>query len=79
MRTTERDCSRLPQRNIAELFESEARRRPEATAVGSALTTRYAELNRRATRSRIIFANAIACTDMPIGVCSTVPQLTSRY
>ncbi|HEV2842205.1 MAG TPA: non-ribosomal peptide synthetase [Chthoniobacterales bacterium] len=58
-----------PQRNIAELFEAEAQRRPEAVAVVfGAEQVSYAELNRRANRlGRYLHARGVV-PDTPIGL-----------
>ncbi len=58
-----------PQRNIAELFEAEAQRRPDAVAlVFGAEQISYAELNRRANRlGRYLQARGVI-PDTPIGL-----------
>ncbi len=58
-----------PQRNIAELFEAEAERRPDAVAVVfGAEQISYAELNRRANRlGRYLQARGVV-PDTPIGL-----------
>ena len=58
-----------PQRNIAELFETEAQRRPDAVAVVfGAEQVSYAELNRRANRlGRYLQARGVI-PDTPIGL-----------
>jgi amino acid adenylation domain-containing protein len=59
-----------PQRPIAELFEAEAKRRPDAVAVvfGDERIS-YAELNRRANRLGHYLQKRGAHPDMPIGLC----------
>jgi len=59
-----------PRRNIAELFEAEAQRRPEAVAVVfGAERISYAELNRRANRLAHYLQKRGAVPDTPIGFC----------
>jgi amino acid adenylation domain-containing protein len=59
-----------PQRNIAELFEAEAQRRPEAVAVVfGAEQISYAELNRRANRLAHYLQKRGVVPDTPIGLC----------
>ncbi len=59
-----------PQRNIAEVFEAEAQRRPEAVAVVfGAERINYAELNRRANRLAHYLQKRGVVPDMPIGLC----------
>jgi amino acid adenylation domain-containing protein len=59
-----------PQRSIAELFETEAKRRPDAMAVVfGAQHISYAELNRRANRLGHYLQTRGVHPDMPIGLC----------
>lgn len=59
-----------PQRNIAELFEDEARRRPDAVAVVfGAEQVSYAELNRGANRLAHYLRKRGVNPDTPVGLC----------
>jgi amino acid adenylation domain-containing protein len=59
-----------PQRNIAELFEDEARRRPEAVAlIFGEEQVSYAELNRRANRLAHYLRKRGVGPDAPVGLC----------
>lgn len=59
-----------PQRNIAELFEDETRRRPDAVAlVFGADQVGYAELNRRANRLAHFLRQRGVTPDTPVGLC----------
>jgi aspartate racemase len=59
-----------PQRNIAQLFEGEARRRPDAVAVVfGAEEVSYGELNRRANRLAHYLRKRHLTPDTPVGLC----------
>ena len=59
-----------PLRNIAELFEAEAQRRPEAVAVVFGVERiSYAELNRRANRLAHYLRKRGVVPDTPVGLC----------
>ncbi|HMG04465.1 MAG TPA: non-ribosomal peptide synthetase [Chthoniobacterales bacterium] len=59
-----------PQRNVAELFEDEARRRPEAVAlIFAEEQVAYAELNRRANRLAHYLRKRGVGPDTPVGLC----------